>query len=83
MVEVPLAFPTILAGIKTSAIVSVGTATIAAFIGAGGFGERISQGLALNDSIALLAGALPAAGLALAVHGLFELAERSVVRGPR
>jgi osmoprotectant transport system permease protein len=83
MIEVPLAFPTILAGIKTSAIVSVGTATIAAFIGAGGFGERISQGLALNDSIALLAGALPAAALALAVHGLFELAERSLVRGPR
>jgi osmoprotectant transport system permease protein len=83
LIEVPLAFPTILAGIKTSAIVSVGTATIAAFIGAGGFGERISQGLALNDSIALLAGALPAAALALAVHGLFELAERSLVRGPR
>jgi osmoprotectant transport system permease protein len=82
-IELPLAFPTILAGIKTSAIVNVGTATIAAFIGAGGFGERISQGLALNDRIALLAGALPAAALALAVHGLFELAERSLVRGPR
>jgi osmoprotectant transport system permease protein len=83
MIELPLAFPTLLAGIKTSAIVSVGTATIAAFIGAGGFGERISQGLALNDSVTLLAGALPAAALALAVHGLFELAERSLVRGPR
>jgi osmoprotectant transport system permease protein len=83
MIELPLAFPTLLAGIKTSAIVSVGTATIAAFIGAGGFGERISQGLALNDSVTLLAGALPAAVLALAVHGLFELAERSLVRGPR
>lgn len=82
-IELPLAFPTLLAGIKTSAIVSVGTATIAAFIGAGGFGERISQGLALNDGTALLAGALPAAALALLVHGLFELAERSLVRGPR
>jgi osmoprotectant transport system permease protein len=77
-IELPLAFPTLLAGVKTAAIVSVGTATIAAFIGAGGFGERISQGLALNDRTVLLAGALPAAGLALVVHGLFELLERSL-----
>lgn len=77
-VELPLAAPTILAGVKTSAIVNVGTATIAAFIGAGGFGERISQGLALNDGTTMLAGALPAAALALAVHGLFELAERAL-----
>src|SRR2546421_5132654 len=82
-VELPLAFPTILAGIKTSAIVNVGTATIAAFIGAGGFGERISQGLALNDHTMLLAGALPAAGLALAVHALFEAAERLLGRASR
>jgi osmoprotectant transport system permease protein len=75
-IELPLAAPTILAGVKTSAIVNVGTATIAAFIGAGGFGERIAQGLALNDGTMLLAGALPAAGLALAVHALFELIER-------
>jgi osmoprotectant transport system permease protein len=79
-VEIPLAFPTILAGVKTSAVIGVGTATIAAFIGAGGFGERISQGLALNDHAVLLAGALPAAGLALLVHGLFELAERALSR---
>jgi osmoprotectant transport system permease protein len=79
-VELPLAAPTILAGIKTSAIVNVGTATIAAFIGAGGFGERISQGLALNDGTMLLAGALPAAALALAVHALFEAAERSLLK---
>ena len=82
-VELPLALPTLLAGIKTAAIVSVGTATIAAFVGAGGFGERISQGLALNDGTILLAGALPAAALALVVHGLFEAAERSLVRAPR
>lgn len=75
-VEIPLALPTILAGVKTSAVINVGTATIAAFIGAGGFGERIAQGLALNDHTLLLAGALPAAALALAVHGAFELAER-------
>jgi len=77
-IEIPLALPTILAGVKTAAVINVGTATIAAFIGAGGFGERISQGLALNDHATLLAGALPAAALALAVHGLFEAAERSL-----
>jgi osmoprotectant transport system permease protein len=82
-VELPLALRTILAGVKTSAVINVGTATIAAFIGAGGFGERIVQGLALNDHTVLLAGALPAAGLALLVHGLFELVERLLVRGPR
>lgn len=82
-IELPLAFPTLLAGIKTSAVVNVGTATIAAFIGAGGFGERISKGLALNDATALLAGALPAAALALCVHALFEWLERALVRGPR
>jgi osmoprotectant transport system permease protein len=76
-VEMPLALPVIMAGVKTAAVISVGTATIAAFIGAGGFGERITQGLALNDHIMLLAGALPAAALALAVHAVFELAERA------
>lgn len=75
LVEVPLALPAILAGIKTSAVIGVGTATIAAFIGAGGFGERIASGLALNDSVMLLAGAIPAAVLALMVQALFELAE--------
>ena len=77
-VELPLAMPVIMAGVKTSAVINVGTATIAAFIGAGGFGERIAQGLALNDHTVLLAGALPAALLALVVHALFELAERSL-----
>jgi osmoprotectant transport system permease protein len=82
-VKLPLAAPTIIAGLKTSAVINVGTATIAAFIGAGGFGERIAQGLALNDHDTLLAGALPAAALALAVHAVFELAERSLIRAPR
>jgi osmoprotectant transport system permease protein len=82
-VEMPIAMPVIMAGVKTSAVISVGTATIAAFIGAGGFGERISQGLALNDHAVLLAGALPAAALALAVHVAFEIAERSLSRLPR
>jgi osmoprotectant transport system permease protein len=76
LIEVPLALPSILAGIKTSAVINVGTATIAAFIGAGGYGERIASGLALNDTITLLAGAIPAAALALIVQGSFELGER-------
>jgi osmoprotectant transport system substrate-binding protein/osmoprotectant transport system permease protein len=76
LIELPLAAPSILAGIKTSAVINVGTATIAAFIGAGGYGERIASGLALNDNVTLLAGAIPAAGLALMVQGVFEIAER-------
>jgi osmoprotectant transport system permease protein len=75
VVDLPLALPVILAGVKTAAVISVGTATIAAFIGAGGYGERIATGLALNDSATLLAGAIPAAVLALLVQAAFELAE--------
>ncbi len=74
-VDLPLALPVILAGIQTAAVMSVGTATIAAFIGAGGYGERIAVGLALNDNDMLLAGAIPAALFALATQGLFELFE--------
>ena len=76
LIELPLARTTILAGIKTSAVFNVGTATIAAFIGAGGFGERIVTGLALNDNATLLAGAIPVALLALLIEGAFTLAER-------
>ena len=76
LVEIPLAMPSVLAGIKTSAVINVGTATIAAFVGAGGYGERIVSGLALNDNATLLAGAIPAAALALIVQGAFELGER-------
>jgi osmoprotectant transport system permease protein len=84
-IELPLAAPTILAGVKTAAVISVGTATIAAFIGAGGYGERIVQGLALNDSRLLVAGALPAAALALLVQWAFERIERRTLawRGGR
>lgn len=78
-VDLPLALPVILAGVKTAAVMSVGTATIAAFIGAGGYGERITTGLALNDNTMLLAGALPAAALALLTQGVFELLERRFV----
>ena len=80
-VQLPLALPTILAGVKTAAVINVGTATMAAFIGAGGFGERIVAGLAVNDSATMLAGALPAAVLALIVQGAFDLAERRLLRG--
>ena len=78
-IELPLAAPTIMAGIKTSAVINVGTATIAAFIGAGGYGERIVTGLALNDHGMLLAGALPAAALALLIEGGFRVAERWLI----
>ena len=79
LIEVPMASRSILAGIQTAAVINVGTATIAAFIGAGGYGERIVTGLALNDSTLLLAGAIPAAALALLVQGVFELADRWLV----
>jgi len=79
LIELPLARPTILAGIKTSAVINVGTATIAAFIGAGGFGERIVTGLALNDNATLLAGAIPVAVMALLIEGAFSLGERSLI----
>ena len=79
-IELPLAAPVILAGVKTAAILSVGTATIAAFIGAGGYGERIATGLALNDNDMLLAGAIPAAVLALATQAAFELVEYFMLR---
>jgi osmoprotectant transport system permease protein len=78
-IELPLAARTILAGIKTSAVINVGTATIAAFIGAGGYGERIVTGLALNDHAVLLAGALPAAALAVLIELGFRAIERGVV----
>jgi osmoprotectant transport system permease protein len=78
-IELPLAAPIILAGIKTSAVINVGTATIAAFIGAGGYGERIVTGLALNDHALLLAGAVPAAVLALLIEGGFRLGERWLI----
>ena len=75
-VQLPQALPTLLAGVKTAAVINVGTATVAAFIGAGGLGERIVAGLAVNDRELMLAGALPAALLALAVQALFYGLER-------
>lgn len=78
-IELPLAAPTILAGIKTAAIINIGTATLAAFIGAGGLGEPIVTGLALNDTALILEGAVPAAALAVLAELLFEGLERIVV----
>ena len=78
-VELPLAAPTILAGIKTAAIISIGTATLAAFVGAGGLGEPIITGLTLNDHTLILEGAIPAALLAIAVELLFDIVERKWV----
>ncbi len=75
-IELPLARPARIAGIKTSAIIHVGTATIAAFIGAGGYGEPIAAGLAVNDKLMPLAGAVPAAIMALLVQGMFDLIDR-------
>ena len=75
-VQLPLARPVLWAGVKTAAVINVGTATMAAFIGAGGLGERIVAGLAVNDTGTMLAGALPAALLALLVQGAFAFFER-------
>jgi osmoprotectant transport system permease protein len=75
-VEVPLAMPSILAGIRTAAVITIGTATLAAFIGAGGLGEFIVTGLALNNTSLILQGAIPAALLAILVEFLFELIEK-------
>ena len=79
-IELPIAMPTVVAGIRTACAIAIGTATIAAFIGAGGLGERIVTGLALNDSALMLAGAVPAAALALASELLFELLDRYLRR---
>jgi osmoprotectant transport system permease protein len=84
LVELPLAARSILAGIKTSAVINVGTATLGALIGAGGYGQPILTGIRLDDVGLILEGAVPAAVLALLVQGVFEVAERLVVpRGLR
>ncbi|MEM1115015.1 MAG: glycine betaine ABC transporter substrate-binding protein [Bacteroidota bacterium] len=83
-VELPLAAPSILAGIQTSAVINIGTATLGALVGAGGYGQPILTGIRLDDVGLILEGAVPAAALALAAQGLFSLAGRLVVpRGLR
>ncbi len=79
-VELRLASPVIVAGIRTALVVSIGVATLAAYIGAGGLGDLIFQGIAMVDAPLLLAGAIPAAALAFAVDGLFGIVEHQLVR---
>jgi osmoprotectant transport system permease protein len=78
MVELPLALPSIVAGVRVAAVIGVGTATIAAAIGAGGLGEYIFRGLSMVDSTMILAGAVPAAVLALAFDGLLAWLEQAL-----
>ncbi|HKQ97549.1 MAG TPA: glycine betaine ABC transporter substrate-binding protein, partial [Candidatus Polarisedimenticolia bacterium] len=83
-IELPLASPSIMAGIQTSAVINVGTATLGALIGAGGLGQPILTGIRLDDLGLILEGAVPAALLALLVQALFALAGRLIVpRGLR
>ena len=83
-VQLPLASPAIMAGIKTSAVINVGTATLAALIGAGGLGEPILSGIQLRQTSLILQGAVPAALLALLVQRLFDLIDLAAVpRGLR
>ena len=81
MVELPLALPSIVAGVRDATVIGVGTATIAAFIGAGGLGEYILRGLSMVDATMILAGAVPAAALALVADGLLTLVERRLSPG--
>ncbi len=83
-VELPLAARTIIAGVSTAAVINVGTATLGALIGAGGYGEPILTGIRLDDIGLILQGAVPAAALALLVMGAFQLLERALTpRGLR
>ena len=79
IVELPLATRAILAGIKTSAVINVDTATLGALIGAGGYGQPTLTGIRLDNTALILQGAIPAAALALLVQGLFELIERGLL----
>jgi osmoprotectant transport system permease protein len=78
-VEGPLSLPSILTGIRVAAVINVGTATLAAFIGAGGLGEYIVTGLALNNTSMIFTGAIPAAVLALLIELIFEAIERKAI----
>jgi osmoprotectant transport system permease protein len=76
LVELPLAFPTILAGVRIATVTAIGTATIAAIIGGGGLGVLIFRGVASVNTAELMAGAIPAALLAIAAEGVFSWLER-------
>jgi osmoprotectant transport system permease protein len=79
MVEVPLSLPVIMGGIRISTVINIGTATLAALIGAGGLGDMIFKGISLNNSSMILAGAIPTAFLALTVDALLGKVEKQLV----
>jgi osmoprotectant transport system permease protein len=79
LIELPLASRSILSGIKTSAVINIGTATLGALIGAGGYGQPILTGIRLDNVGLILEGAVPAALLALIAQGAFEGMERLFV----
>jgi osmoprotectant transport system permease protein len=84
LVDLPLASRSILAGIKSAAVINVGTATLGALVGAGGFGQPIFTGVRLDDVGLILEGAIPASLMALAVQSMFDGLERLVIpRGLR
>jgi osmoprotectant transport system permease protein len=81
LIELPLALRPILAGIKTAAVINVGTATLGGFIGSGGYGEAILSGIRRQDNVQILEGAIPAALMALLLQFAFDLLERRLTRG--
>ena len=81
LVELPLALPVVMAGIRTTAVMNIGIAAIAAYIGAGGLGTLIFQGISRADSVLILAGALPVSALALATDGILAAVERALSPG--
>ena len=83
MVELPLALPVVMAGIRTTAVMNIGIAAIAAYIGAGGLGTLIFQGISRADSVLILAGALPVSALALATDAALAAVERALSPGRR
>jgi osmoprotectant transport system permease protein len=79
-VELPLAAPALIAGVRVAAVINVGTAALAALVGAGGYGTLIVTGLALNDWRVVMLGALPSAGMAMGIHALFATLESRASR---
>jgi osmoprotectant transport system permease protein len=79
MIEVPLSLPVIMGGVRISTVINIGTATLAALIGAGGLGDMIFKGISLNNTNMILAGAIPTALLALSVDSVFGKIEKMLV----
>lgn len=79
MVELPLALPVIMGGIRISTVINIGTATIASLIGAGGLGDLIFKGISMNDSYLTLAGAVPTSLLAIGVDSILGMIENALV----